>query len=147
MATSRRDILGAGAAAGIGAFATRVSAATFGNPDEPPQGVMNTKGNPRGVVDPGPQNPTLSGQFPNAFTPPATDVGDLSLFWASFNEAPRRIQDGGWARQVTQSDFAIADIHCRREHAPRRGRDPGTALAPSRRVGLHELRQLPRHRF
>ena len=109
MATSRRQILTAGAAAGIGAFATRVSAATFGNPYEPPQGVMNTKGNPRAVFDPGPQNPTLSGQFPNAFTPPATDVGDLPLFWASFNEAPRRIQDGGWARQVTQSDFAISE--------------------------------------
>jgi oxalate decarboxylase len=109
MATSRRDILGAGAAAGMGAFATRVSAATFGNPDEPAQGIVNTQGNPRGAVDPGPQNPTLSGQFPNAFIPPATDVGDLPLFWASFNDAPRRIQDGGWARQVTQSDFQIAE--------------------------------------
>ena len=39
MAKSRREILGAGAAAGIGAFATRASAATFGNPDEPPQGA------------------------------------------------------------------------------------------------------------
>ncbi len=35
-------------------------------------------------------------------------MGDLPLFWASFNNAPRRIQDGGWARQVTQSDFQIA---------------------------------------
>jgi oxalate decarboxylase len=109
MATSRRDILGAGAAAGIGAFASRVSAATFGNPDEPPQGAVNAQKNPRSAVDPGPQNPTLSRQFPNAFTPPATDVGDLALFWASFNDAPRRIQDGGWARQVTQSDFKVAE--------------------------------------
>ena len=70
---------------------------------------MNTKGNPRAVVDPGPQNPTLTGQFPNAFTPPAIDVRDLPLFWASFNNAPPRIQDGGWARQVTQSDFQIAE--------------------------------------
>jgi oxalate decarboxylase len=109
MPASRRDILTVGAAAGMGAFVTRAGAATFGNPDEPAQGIVNTQGNPRGAVDPGPQNPTLSGQFPNAFTPPATDVGDLPLFWASFNEAPRRIQDGGWARQVTQSDFQIAE--------------------------------------
>jgi oxalate decarboxylase len=108
MPTSRRDILTIGAAAGVGAFATRANAASFGNPDEPPQGVMNTKGNPRGVVDPGPQNPALTGQFPNAFTPPATDVGDLPLFWASFNDSPRRIQDGGWARQVTESDFQVS---------------------------------------
>ena len=109
MATSRRDILGVGAAAGIGAFAARASGATFGNPDEPPQGVVNAQKNPRSATDPGSQNPTLSGQFPNAFAPPATDVGDLPLFWASFNEAPRRIQDGGWARQVTQSDFQISE--------------------------------------
>ncbi len=31
------------------------------------------------------------------------------MFWASFNNAPRRIQDGGWARQVTQYDFQIAE--------------------------------------
>jgi oxalate decarboxylase len=79
------------AAAGMGAFATRAGAATFGNPDEPAQGIVNTEGNPRSAVDPGPQNPTLTGQFPTAFTPPATDVGDLPLFWASFNDAPRRI--------------------------------------------------------
>jgi oxalate decarboxylase len=82
--TSRRDILSLGAAAGVGAFATRASAASFGNPDEPPQGIVNTQSNPRSAVDPGPQNRTLTGQFPNDFTPPATDVGDLPLFWASF---------------------------------------------------------------
>ena len=47
MPASRRDILTAGAVAGMGAFVTRAGAATFGNPDEPPQGVMNTKGSPR----------------------------------------------------------------------------------------------------
>jgi oxalate decarboxylase len=108
MPISRRKILAAGAAAGVGALATRVSAASFGNPDEPPQGIVNTQGNPRSAIAPGPQNPTLSGQFPKAFTPPATDVGDLPQFWASFNNAPRRIQDGGWARQVTQADFQVS---------------------------------------
>jgi oxalate decarboxylase len=109
MPASRRQVFTAGAAVGIGLFATRAGAGNFGNPDEPPQGIVNTQGNPRGAVDPGPQNPTLSGQFPKAFIPPATDVGDLPLFWASFNNAPRRIQDGGWARQVTQADFQISD--------------------------------------
>ena len=40
--------------------------------------------------------------------PPPTDVGSMPQFWASFNLAQRRIQDGGWGRQVTQSDFAIS---------------------------------------
>jgi oxalate decarboxylase len=83
--------------------------ASFGNPDEPPQGAINTQDNPASVSDPGPNNPVLSSQFPGAFSPPATDVGDLPMFWASFNNAPRRIQDGGWARQVTQLDFQISE--------------------------------------
>jgi oxalate decarboxylase len=109
MPASRRDILTIGAAAGVGAFASRARAGTFGNPDEPPQGLMNTQGNPRIAAEPGAQNPALTGQFPMAFTPPATDVGDLPLFWASFNDAPRRIQNGGWARQVTQADFQVSE--------------------------------------
>ncbi len=32
----------------------------------------------------------------------------MPLFWASFNNAHTRIQSGGWARQVTQADFAIS---------------------------------------
>jgi oxalate decarboxylase len=102
---SRRDIL-ATAAAGA-AMTTAATAATFGNPDEPPQGAINAK-NPRSAADPGPQNPAIRDQFPSAFSPPATDVGSIPQIWASFNNAPRRIQDGGWARQVTQADFPIS---------------------------------------
>jgi oxalate decarboxylase len=102
---SRRDIL-ATAAAGA-AMTTAATAGTFGNPDEPPQGAINAK-NPRSAADPGPQNPPLRDQFPSAFSPPPTDVGSIPQFWASFNNAPRRIQNGGWARQVTQADFPIS---------------------------------------
>ncbi len=105
---SRRTMLAAGAAAGAASAASATLAATPGNPDEPPQGAVNAK-NPGSTSDPGPQNPALVGQFPAAFSPPPTDIGDLPQFWASFNNAPRRIQDGGWARQVTQSDFAISE--------------------------------------
>jgi oxalate decarboxylase len=82
--------------------------ATFGNPDEPPQGAINAK-NPASLTDPGPSNPAIASQFPSAQSPPPTDVGDMPMFWASFNNAPKRIQNGGWARQVTQADFAISD--------------------------------------
>ncbi len=105
---SRRTILSTGAA--MGAFAATTAAlAAPGNPDQPSQGIVNTHDHPASAVDPGPQNPTLSGQFPAAFTPPATDIGDLPQFWASFNNAPRRIQNGGWARQVTQADFHVSE--------------------------------------
>jgi oxalate decarboxylase len=32
----------------------------------------------------------------------------MPQFWASFNLAPKRIQNGGWARQMTQDDFKIS---------------------------------------
>jgi oxalate decarboxylase len=106
---SRRGVLAAAAAGTVVTAAAAANAQTFGNPDLPPQGAVNTTGNPASVADPGPQNPALASQFPDAFSPPPTDVGDMPMFWASFNNAPRRIQNGGWARQVTQSDFQIAE--------------------------------------
>jgi oxalate decarboxylase len=112
---TRRDALAAAAVGGVvtAAAMTPANAApvksdiTFGNPDDPPQGAVNAT-NPRSVTDPGPQNPAIRDQFPSAFSPPATDTGSMPLTWASFNNAPRRIQNGGWARQVTQDSFAVA---------------------------------------
>jgi oxalate decarboxylase len=88
--------------------ATAARSASFGNPDQPPQGAINAKG-PGNLSDPGPQNPTLGHEFPAAQFPPATDVGGMPMDWASFNNAPKRIQNGGWARQVTQADFQISE--------------------------------------
>jgi oxalate decarboxylase len=104
---SRREILAA-TAAGVVMSASTARAASFGNPDEPPQGAINAK-NPASITDPGPQNQAVAGQFPSAVNPPATDVGSLQMNWASFNNAPRRIQNGGWAREVTQATFPISD--------------------------------------
>ncbi|WP_407178806.1 oxalate decarboxylase family bicupin [Bradyrhizobium sp. STM 3562] len=102
---SRRDML---AASALGAAMTASArAATFGNPDEPPQGAINAKA-PGTLADPGPQNPAIAKEFPSAQFPPATDVGGMPMTWASFNNAPKRIQNGGWARQVTVEDFAIS---------------------------------------
>jgi oxalate decarboxylase len=103
---SRREILVAGAAGAVMSAST-ARAASFGNPDEPPQGAINAR-NPASSTDPGPQNQAVAGQFPSAASPPATDVGSLQMNWASFNNAPRRIQNGGWAREVTQSTFPIS---------------------------------------
>src|SRR5260370_16834369 len=94
-------------AAGAVMMATAGRAASFGNPDLPPQGAINAKG-PDNLADPGPQSPAIGSQFPSAQFPPATDVGGMPMDWASFNNAPKRVQNGGWARQVTQEDFAIS---------------------------------------
>ncbi|MBE7210678.1 MAG: cupin domain-containing protein [Gluconacetobacter diazotrophicus] len=99
------------AAGALGAAGAARAAPTFGNPDSPPEGAINGRRTPGGLTDPGPRNPALAGQFPSSGDPPATDINGMPQFWASFNDAHKRIQDGGWARQVTQEDFAIsADI-------------------------------------
>jgi oxalate decarboxylase len=94
----------------VGAIGTVASAAAraagFGNPDEPPQGAMN--GSAGSNRDPGPQNPALASQFPDSQSPPATDINNIPQFWSSFNNAHKRIQSGGWARQVTEADFPIS---------------------------------------
>jgi oxalate decarboxylase len=94
-------------AAGAMVTASAARAASFGNPDQPPQGAINAKG-PGNLADPGPQSEALGKQFPSAQFPPATDVGGMPMDWASFNNAPKRVQNGGWARQVTMEDFAIS---------------------------------------
>jgi oxalate decarboxylase len=91
----------------VAAAATVARAASFGNPDLPPEGAVNVT-NPDGLTIPGPHDPALANTMPTFLEPPPTDVGSMPQFWASFNLAPRRIQDGGWGRQVTQSDFAIS---------------------------------------
>jgi oxalate decarboxylase len=104
---SRRSIMAATAAGGAAVGATLARAATFGNPDMPPQGAVNVT-NPNALTTPGPHDSTLANSMPAFLDPPPTDVGSMPEFWASFNLASRRIQDGGWGRQVTQSDFAIS---------------------------------------
>jgi oxalate decarboxylase len=96
------------AAAGAIGAATVAKAASFGNPDNPAQGRINAH-TPSSLSEPGPQNPALAGQFPSFQNPPPTDVDGMPLFWASFNNAHKRIQNGGWARELTQADFAISE--------------------------------------
>src|ERR1700730_10906237 len=61
---SRRVILAASAAGSVATVAaTAKAAATFGNPDLPPQGAINA--NPKSLTDPGPQNPALANNLPS----------------------------------------------------------------------------------
>ena len=100
---TRRSLLAAG---GVAALSATAKAQSFGNPDMPPQGAVNAT--PQSLSDPGPQNPAMANNLPSFLNPPATDVGDMPMFWNSFNIAPKRIQNGGWAREVTQADFQIS---------------------------------------
>ena len=104
---SRRNLLAVGAAGAAITAAAVANAASFGNPDEPAEGAVNAT-NPKALVDPGPQDPSLAGEEPSFLSPPATDVNGMPQYWSSFNLAPKRIQNGGWARQITADDFKIS---------------------------------------
>lgn len=103
----RKALIGAATTAIAAGVAVTAKAATFGNPDLPPEGAVNAR-NPLGLTDPGPHSAALQNQFPSFQDPPATDINGMPLFWSSFNNAHKRIQNGGWAREVTQADFAIS---------------------------------------
>lgn len=58
--------------------------------------------------DPGPKDRVENKQTPSSVNPPRTDEGDVPNFWFPFERAHNRIQEGGWARQVTVSDLPIS---------------------------------------
>jgi oxalate decarboxylase len=61
-----------------------------------------------GGNDPGPRNLMRDRQNPDMLVPPATDHGTLPNLRFSFSDAPMRLTDGGWTRQVTQRELGIA---------------------------------------
>jgi oxalate decarboxylase len=61
-----------------------------------------------GFLDRGPRNVLLDQQNPDILVPPATDHGTLPNLKFSFSMAHNRLQDGGWARQVTQRELPAA---------------------------------------
>lgn len=112
---SRRKLLALGAVGGAVVAAGSAHAATFGNPDQPAEGAINSL--PQALSNPGPQNPALEAQLPSFQSPPATDVGSMPMMWSSFNIMPKRIQAGGWARQITATEFpastAVSGVNMR----------------------------------
>jgi oxalate decarboxylase len=58
--------------------------------------------------DPGQSNKLLENENPNSNTPPSTDRGDLGPTWYSFNLAHKRVEHGGWTRQVTERELPLS---------------------------------------
>ena len=55
--------------------------------------------------NPGPINKSLANANPDSNMPPITDRGVIVPIWYSFDLTHRRIQDGGWTRQVTAREL------------------------------------------
>jgi oxalate decarboxylase len=96
----RRHFVGASSAAVMSVLLSRANAQDM-------QAAAKAQSD-RSASDIGPENPLLREANPNGFLPPVTDHGETPTFWASFSAAHRRIQEGGWSRQVTVEDFPIS---------------------------------------
>ena len=96
---NRRSFLGA-AAATLSAGALFAPMVQAQSKEEVRKGTDN-----HSADNPGPVNKALQAENTSSNTPPDTDHGDVLPIWYSFELAHRRIQDGGWTRQVTQSDL------------------------------------------
>jgi oxalate decarboxylase len=61
-----------------------------------------------GATDPGPRNVLLDRQNPNILTPPSTDYGTVPNLKFSFSNAHNRLNEGGWAREVTARELPVS---------------------------------------
>jgi len=62
----------------------------------------------KGASDPGPRNLELDRQNPCILTPPESDHGLIPNLKFSFSMAHNRLEEGGWAREVTQRELPVS---------------------------------------
>jgi oxalate decarboxylase len=62
----------------------------------------------RSRSDPGPTNAALDAANPDSVAPPATDAGAVQTFKYPFSFGHKRLHDGGWSREVTSRELAVA---------------------------------------
>jgi oxalate decarboxylase len=99
---SRRNFLEAGTTALASAAIATLSVSAQGQTSKAHEGF-----HPSG--DPGQRNKPLEDENPSSDTPPVTDHGDLGPIWYSFNLAHKRVENGGWTRQVTVRELPLSN--------------------------------------
>ena len=62
----------------------------------------------RSASDPGPTNPAVDAANPDSNNPVPTDAGGVETFKYPFSIAHKRLQEGGWSREVTQRELAVS---------------------------------------
>ena len=110
-ATTRRNFLSSGAAIAAAAASLPLLQA-----QEPVGQQGEQQGKPPRSPDhhfpyeqqPGPNNAPLEAENPSSVWAPETDNGTVAPFKYSFAEAHKRIESGGWTRQVTVRELPIS---------------------------------------
>ncbi|MGA2811160.1 MAG: cupin domain-containing protein [Candidatus Acidiferrum sp.] len=62
----------------------------------------------RSASDPGPTNPAIDAANPDSNSPVPTDAGGVQTFKYPFSFAHKRLQEGGWSREVTRRELAVS---------------------------------------
>ncbi len=62
----------------------------------------------RSASAPGPGNSALDDQNPDSFLPPPTDAGGVQTFKYPFGLSHKRMQEGGWSREVTVRELPVS---------------------------------------
>jgi oxalate decarboxylase len=100
---SRRGFLGIGYAAALAATAM-IAAREAEAQDQAPYPTKSD----RSASAPGPGNPEIDNQNPDSFLPPQTDAGGVQTFKYPFGLSHKRMQEGGWSREVTMRELAVS---------------------------------------
>ena len=75
--------------------------------DKNPQPIRQSDG--KGYYVRGPHNIERDRQNPDLLVPPATDHGTLANMRFSYDDVHNRLEEGGWAREVTNRELPISD--------------------------------------
>ena len=96
---SRRNVFGIGSALAATALASVAANA---------QQVRSSDHHLPNESDPGPKNSALEGENPDSVWSPETDNGTVAPFKYSFALARKRVESGGWTRQITVRELPIS---------------------------------------
>jgi oxalate decarboxylase len=99
---SRRSFISAGSAAAAAAATVGSAAAQESKPVRSPDHHLPNE------TQPGPNNSRLDEENPSSVWAPPTDAGGQPPFKYSFSLSHKRIEDGGWTRQVTVRDLPLS---------------------------------------
>ena len=99
---SRRGFLGMGSAAL--AAAGMLKATEMAGQEQKPYPTKND----RSTSAPGPGNPSIDQQNADSFLPPSSDAGGVQTFKYPFGISHKRMQRGGWSREVTVRELPVS---------------------------------------
>jgi oxalate decarboxylase len=101
---SRREAFGLGSAALAAALAVAGTKEALAAP----QTLKPSNHNAPNETDPGPQNAALASENPDSEWAPSTDHGTVPPFKYPFALSHKRVESGGWTRQVTARELPIS---------------------------------------